>query len=455
MKEAGILLPVFSLPSKEGVGTFGKDTFAFLDMVKACGFHYWQVLPLNPLDCSYSPYATISSFAGETIYIDLNELVELGLLDSFEEVKDAGRVAYREIKSKKEIYFKEAFQRFDKNCKVYDAFMTFKETTPWLHDFCRFKVLYHLNDKQDWPTWEENEVREEDMDFEAFKQFFFFRQWGRIKDYAHQLGIQIIGDLPFYIGFNSEDVYDHRHLFKLDESNQPSCVSGVPPDYFNPEGQRWNHPIYNWDNIEAEGFDYWIDKVVQACHLFDILRLDHFRAFDTFWQVDVHSVGAKEGEWIEAPGKAFFETLFSKHPDLNIIVEDLGYLREEVYALKDMFDLSGMKIMQFAFEETMAGEIPEKCIFYTGTHDNNTLKSWQQQENIPYSIEELLEIALNTNANIVIFPMQDLLGLDDAYRINEPGTEGEHNWTVRFENLEAFKNKIEEIKGMLENVNRI
>lgn len=456
MKKAGILLPVFSLPSDEGVGTFGKQTFAFLDLVKASGLSYWQVLPLNALDRSYSPYQAISSFAGETIYIDLEDLVEMGLLKSIEKKEfNTHWVDYRQIKILKEKYLKEAFKHFNTNHQEYEAFEKFKKETWWLEEFCKFKALYHLNDKKDWPKWSNFDITEDSIEFEAFKQFIFFKQWNKIKDYAHALGIQIIGDLPFYIGFNSEDVYNHQDLFKLDNDHQPSCVSGVPPDYFNPDGQRWNHPIYDWDKMKEENFCYWINKIVQACQLFDVLRLDHFRAFDTFWQVNADSVGAKDGQWIEAPGKELFTELFKQYPNLNIIVEDLGYLRPEVYELKDMFHFNGMKILQFSFEETLNHQIPENCIFYTGTHDNDTLKGWQEKENIQYSIEELLAMALNTPAELVVIPLQDFLGLDDQNRINSPGTEGKHNWTWRVENFDGFKEKIPEIKEMLEKTERI
>ena len=456
MKKAGILLPIFSLPSLGGVGTFGKSAYEFVDHMKASGLHYWQILPLNPLDSSYSPYQTISSFAGETVYIDLTLLKENGLLEEIEwEQFDPHWADYRRVKIFKEPYFKQAFANFTPDHSWYPDFIQFKEKTWWLDHFCDFKVLYRTNNKNEWSTWQQFEIDATLKEFEAFKQYLFYRQWQELKKYANDKGIEVIGDLPFYVGYNSEDVYFNKQLFKLDENNRPSCVSGVPPDYFNPDGQRWNHPIYDWEVLEKEHFNYWVDKILQACQTVDLLRLDHFRAFDTYWQVDVHSVGARDGSWQEAPGHALFTELFNRYPNLNLIVEDLGYLREEVYQLKDRFGFMGMKIMQFSFEETLNQQIPENCLYYTGTHDNDTLLGWVTEENIDYSIAELLEMALATAAEIVIIPLQDFLGLDDSSRINSPGTIGTQNWTWRIDSLEDFAEKSEFIKAMLERAQRI
>lgn len=456
MKKAGILLPIFSLPSLDGVGTFGKSAYEFVDYMKASGLHYWQILPLNPLDSSYSPYQTISSFAGETVYIDLALLKENGLLEEIEwEHFDPHWADYRRVKIFKEPYFKQAFENFTPEHSWYPDFTQFKEKTWWLDHFCDFKVLYRTNNKNEWSAWQQFEIDETLKEFEAFKQYLFYRQWQELKKYANDKGIEVIGDLPFYVGYNSEDVYFNKQLFKLDDNNQPSCVSGVPPDYFNPDGQRWNHPIYDWEALEKEHFNYWVDKILQACQTVDLLRLDHFRAFDTYWQVEVHSVGARDGSWQEAPGHALFTELFNRYPNLNLIVEDLGYLREEVYQLKDRFGFMGMKIMQFSFEETLNQQIPENCLYYTGTHDNDTLLGWMTEENIDYSIDELLEMALSTAAEIVIIPLQDFLGLDDSSRINSPGTIGTQNWTWRIDSLEDFAEKCESIKAMLERAQRI
>lgn len=455
MKKAGILLPIFSLPSEYGVGDFGKNAYHFIDLIKESGLHYWQVLPLNPLDSSYSPYQTISSFGGETVYIDITDLKQMGLIDDIKTEDFSDEFTdYKKVKAFKEEIFKEAFNNFDNTHAMYHEFEKFKENTWWLENYCEFKDLYHLNDKKEWPIWDKLTLNQKEIDFEAFKQFIFFTQWRKLKDYANQNGIEIIGDLPFYIGFNSEDVYSHRKFFKLDENNQPSCVSGVPPDYFNPDGQRWNHPIYNWEELQNQKFDYWIKKIKHACDMFDVLRLDHFRAFDTYWEVNVDSVGAKDGEWIEAPGKELFSELFSQYPDLKIIVEDLGYLRQEVYDLKDEFELDGMKILQFSFDEFLNQQIPENCLFYTGTHDNNTLTSWMNENNIEADRFELIEKVMEAPARTVIIPLQDFLGLDDCARINSPGTVGEHNWTWRLKSFDEFERITSKIKSIINETNR-
>lgn len=454
-KEAGILLPIFSLPNLDGIGSFGKEAYEMVDYVKACGFSYLQVLPLNALDRSYSPYQSITSFGGETAYIDLHQLVDLHLINHLEPVNFNGsHVEYKKVKDYKEPYFKEAFAHFDSSCPIYGKYIEFKDQTWWLKEYCSFKVLYHLNNKTLWPEWTNFEVSEKEWEYEAFKQFLFYEQWTKLKAYANSLNIQIIGDLPFYVGFNSEDVYNHREIFKLDENNQPSCVSGVPPDYFNPDGQRWNHPIYDWDKLKEENYCYWNEKIVAANQLYDIVRLDHFRAFDTFWQVDVHSIGAKDGKWIEAPGDEFFDQLLKQEKDLNIIVEDLGYLRQEVYDLKDKYQFKGMKILQFSFDEVVNHQVNENCLLYTGTHDNNTLKGWLQNENREGSYWDYLRLALESEASLVIMPLQDLLGYDDMYRINMPGTEGDHNWTVRFTSFDDLKNNMASISKLLEETDR-
>ena len=456
MNKAGILLPIFSLPGFQGVGTLGKEAYRFVDYVKESGLHYWQILPLNPLDKSYSPYQTISSFAGETVYIDLEYLKELGLIDSIElEMFNHQWVDYRRVKMFKEPYFKKAFDHFNEHHPLFEDFISFKKNTGWLDKFCEFKVLFHLNDKTIWPSWTRFEIDERQKDFEAFKQFLFFKQWDDLKKYANDVGIEIIGDLPFYIGFNSDDVYFNQDLFKLDDAHQPTCVSGVPPDYFNPDGQRWNHPIYDWEAMKKQDFSYWIEKIKQACQIVDILRLDHFRAFDTYWEVEANSHGAKNGQWIEAPGDALFSELFYRYPELKIIVEDLGYLREEVYQLKNKYDLMGMKIMQFSFDETLHDQIPENCLFYTGTHDNDTLKGWRDKEQLNIELDELLKMAMNSKASVVIVPLQDFLHLDSSHRINSPGTEGEYNWTWRIDSLDAFKQKVSMIKDLLIECHRI
>ncbi|MBS5116010.1 MAG: 4-alpha-glucanotransferase [Erysipelotrichaceae bacterium] len=449
MKKAGVLLPVFSLPGSYGIGDFGKNAYHFIDLIKKSGLSYWQVLPLNPLDESFSPYQAISSFAGETVYIDLGGLEEMGLLNKIKiQDFDETFADYQNVKVFKEELFRKAYQNFKTTMKDSEEFTQFKKTW-WLKSFCEFKVLYHLNDKTLWPTWKKHKIDDDEMEFEAFKQFIFFKQWNNLKEYANNQGIKIIGDLPFYVGFNSEDVYTYRQFFKLDENNQPTCVSGVPPDYFNLEGQRWNHPIYNWQELENQHFDYWIKKIKHACSMFDILRLDHFRAFDTYWEVDKDSVGAKNGQWIEAPGDALFNELFKQYPDLKIIVEDLGCLRPEVYELKDKYHLDGMNVLQFCYNEFLNHQIPKNCIFYTGTHDNNTLLTWKKENHIYQSNLELIEEVMNTPANIVIIPLQDFLELDDHTRINSPGTVGKHNWTWRIASLDEFEKITSTIRLMV------
>lgn len=468
-KKSGVLLPVFSLPGDEGIGCFNYEAYHFVDNLKECGFHIWQVLPLNALNKDYSPYQAISSFAGETLYISLEKLVDMGLLESYEKMDNTGKVDYPTVSAYKEKYLKQAFEAFDTNHPYYAQFKEYVSNTKWVDSFTDFKALYVQNGEIPWNEWTIHEVDSKQKEFEAFKQYLFYRQWFELKLYATSKGIEIMGDLPFYIGFNSQDVFEHQSYFLLDETTlKPTHVSGVPPDYFNEDGQRWDHPIYNWDEMEKNHFDYWIDKIKQSVELYDLLRLDHFRAFDTYWKIDVNGRGARIGEWLEAPGDALFEKLFKEYPSIQLVAEDLGYLRKEVIELKDKYKLDGMRVFQFSVDEVLHKTLPSNIVFYTGTHDNDTLVGWlntlsadtlhmineiTDDSNLPLHLK-IVSTCLKADCNRVIVPLQDLLGLDNSARINAPGTMNDQNWSYRFNDFNEFNRMIPAIKNLVESAKK-
>ncbi len=460
-KKTGILLPLFSLPGKYGIGDFGKVAFDYIDMLKDTGIDLWQILPLNPVGFGYSPYQPFSSFAGDEIYIDLDDFVNRGwiqeAIDPFNE--HSNRVSYHDVHEYKKKWLRKAYEVFRK----LDGFKTseyldFAAEAHWLDDYSLFMVFKQRNGLKSWVDWPEqyrdwsaedalSSADDYEVGYTKFTQFVFFQQWYAIRDYANQKQIEIMGDIPFYVGLDSADVWANRSLFLLRE-NQPIFIAGVPPDYFSETGQRWGNPIYDWEMLKKLDYKFWIDRLSWNNRLFDIVRLDHFRAFDTYWKINSASPTAVEGVWELGPSFDFFDHLFRVIPDLNVIAEDLGDLRPEVRELKDYYKLMGMKIIQFSLDANENNNNfgdSENLIVYTGTHDNQTIEGWYQlidEDNQRYvkqvlnengitgeSIsEKLVNYALSSIANVVVIPLQDVLGLKDDARINVPSTIGSPNW---------------------------
>lgn len=484
MRKAGLLMPVSSIPSDYGVGDFGQGSRRFIEYMEECGLHIWQILPLNPLGYGNSPYQPYSSFAGDEIYLDLKQLFQEGLLETLPKPfrKNAETVDYEAVRSYKQTYLKEAFEHFVEN-QEYEDFKSME----WVYPYGVFLTLKKHNDMKCWNEWEtkhKNWIQNQEFDltefdhdirYEMFVQYMFFCQWNGIKEYAHKKGIQIMGDIPFYVGIDSLDVWMNQEEFLLDAEGKPTFIAGVPPDYFSADGQRWGNPIYNWDTMEKNGFAFWKKRFGYNGTLFDIIRIDHFRAFDTYWKIPCTCPTAVEGEWIEAPGYLLFDSLLKEFPDAKIVAEDLGDMRPEVYTLRDAYEFPGMKIIQFTFdplEHNNSFEDRENMIVYTGTHDNETIKGWligqpeevrlaTERELYARGYEENSETAnflcytLDNLADTAILPVQDLLELSNEGRLNTPGTLGSPNWEWRMPDMKGLQENKQFIKEALKKSGRI
>ncbi len=490
MGVAGILMPIASLPSPYGIGDFGKEAFDFVDRLASVGVKLWQILPLQPLGYGNSPYQPYSSYAGEILYISPKLLYTEGLLtrEEIEELEDKGskrgnpeRIAYKAVRRKKEAHFRKAFTRFSKT-EDYNNFAR----TSWVYSYGVFVALKQKNKGNCWNTWPKEErqwpsdrsydEREliEEIEYQIFLQYIFFKQWRDLKAYANAKGISIMGDMPFYVGLDSQDVWENQKSFLLDEEANPSFVAGVPPDYFSATGQRWGNPIYNWKYLEETGYEFWINRLVSSSEMFDIIRLDHFRAFDTYWKIPASCETAMVGEWIEAPGYDFFRTLYQKHPEITLVVEDLGLLRPEVGKLRDTFKFPGMRVLQFTFLEDQSNWEHYKernVITYTGTHDNDTILGWYtsqskrnkkiigkklkrlgiKRKSIPWSF---IECCFRTGAEMAIVPVQDVIEKGTSSRINTPGTVGSPNWEWRLTSFKHWDRIAPRLKAVIKLANR-
>lgn len=484
----GILMPVASLPSEFGIGDFGIGSYQFIDLLVEAGIGIWQILPLNPLGYGNSPYQPYSSYAGDELYISIELLLQDGLLTQEDmeskQVKHYRKRArkrtmidYEEARRMKRKLLKKAFRRFVPQ----ENYQEFRKQE-WVYIYAVFVAFKHQNNSVCWNEWPKEQrdwikdrrynidhLREQ-IEFEIFLQFLFLRQWKKLKVYANMRNIKIMGDLPFYVGMDSQDVWQHQEDFLLDSDGKPLFIAGVPPDYFSKTGQRWGNPIYNWKKIQEGGYTFWLQRL-QYCHdIFDITRIDHFRAFDTYWKIPISCPTAVEGEWVEAPGYEFFKVLFQKIPDINIVVEDLGDLRVEVEELRDAFCFKGMKVLQFTFdskEQNNNFEDKENLIIYTGTHDNQTIRGWyrsqsrKEKRRIKSQLRKkgyrhgaiswrFVQMALDSVAEIAIIPYQDLTNMGDKGRINRPGTVGTPNWQWRVISFKSFQRKIRRLKARIE-----
>ena len=479
MRKAGILMPVSSLPDRFGCGDFGKQAYHFVDTLAQAGIGIWQILPLNPMGYGHSPYQPYSSYAMDEIYISLDTLVEQGYLQevpSFNE--DADTVDYEAVRAFKEPYLKEAFSHFKEDMN----FVTFSYQ-PWMKNYALFKTFKKINHNAEWTEWPEEQKNyplshaldltpyTQDILYEVFLQYILYLQWKDLKQYANDRDIEIMGDMPFYVGLDSADVWADREAFLLDKDGRPEWIAGVPPDYFSATGQRWGNPIYNWEYLQQTEFQFWIDRISYCGKLMDYVRIDHFRAFDTYWKIPASCPTAIEGEWVEAPGYALFDTLFAKNPEVNIICEDLGDLRPEVYTLRDHYQFPGMRVIQFAFGDNDTIGDRENLIVYTGTHDNTCILDWYNSQSVKekkqirtwlkdhgytqrYFIDNILAYALDTQAKIVIIPIFDFLHENHA-RINTPGTINTENWTYRIKNLKKWETIVEKVHRLVEQSHRV
>jgi len=467
MRVSGILMHISSLPSPYGIGTMGKGAYRFADFLHAAGQHYWQILPLGPTGYGDSPYQSCSTYAGNPYFIDPDLLVEDGLLLPQEaaEVANAARgtrVDYGFQYATRLALLHKAFLRGeDRYAREIDAF---RRAQPWVDDYALFMAVKRSRNMEPWSEWpEEIRLRKpyavqtyatalaEDMNFFLFVQFLFFRQWNALHEYVSSLGIEIIGDLPIYVPYDSCDVWTNPDLFQLDEAGRPTAVAGVPPDAFSEDGQLWGNPLYDWDKIGADGYRWWNERIRAAAALVDVVRMDHFRGLESYWSVPYGDETARSGKWVKGPAEDFIRNLHREFPDLKLIAEDLGFLTPEVIALRETSGYPGMKIMEFAFDPRepsnyLPHRMERNCICYSGTHDNETLAQWlagQSEDVISYACEYLgvsdrkdlhwavLRAGMRSVADAFIAQMQDYLELGAEGRMNEPGTCDGTNWTWR------------------------
>lgn len=465
-RQTGILMPVSSLPGRHGIGDFGSNGYEFVDMLAEAGVKVWQILPLGPLGYGNSPYQPYSSFAGDEIFINLDRLEQEGLIDKVPVFqKFAERVDYEGVRSFKGQWLRKAFRKFKPN-EEYEAFIQ----QEWVRAYAIFLTFKKRNGMACWLDWPEHLKNywkdpfnllqyENDIRYEMFVQYEFHHQWKTLKGYANSKGIQIMGDIPFYVGIDSLDVWMNQDSFLLYDDGRPEWIAGVPPDYFSETGQRWGNPIYDWEHLQKTGYQFWLDRLAHTASLYDVIRIDHFRAFDTYWQIPESCPTAVEGSWEEAPGYDFFDTLFRKYPDINIIVEDLGDLREEVHTLRDHYGFMGMKVLQFNFnplDKSYVFPDRENMIYYTGSHDNQTLMGWYKDQTEKFRRKALQELrksgfeqgrvyerfigfVLHSMADLAVVPAWDVLGLGDEARVNCPGTVGSPNWEWKMKTFTGFQ----------------
>ncbi len=469
MRRSGVLMPVSSLPSRFGIGGFSKEAYDFVDFLAASGQSLWQILPLGPTGYGDSPYQSFSTFAGSPYYISLDALIEEGLLteeecSSVDFGNDTKRVDYEKIYYTRFELLRKAFERANRSDDAdYSAFV--KENELWLKDYAMYMAVKDFLGGVSWIEWDE-EIRlrkpkamkkyekelADDIAFYSYQQYLFSKHWSALKEYANKKGIQIVGDIPIYVAFDSADTWAKPELFQLDQKNVPTAVAGCPPDAFSATGQLWGNPLYRWDYHEETGFAWWMQRLAHCFDIYDIVRIDHFRGFDEYWAVPYGDETAENGEWKPGPGYKLFEVMKKTLGNRAVIAEDLGFLTPSVLKLVKKTGYPGMKILQFAFDATgesdyLPHKYPNNCVVYTGTHDNDTVNGWLATLNkkdlafvkkyvnvkrTPELCETLIRTALGSVADTAIIPMQDYLGLGGEARINTPSTLG-GNWEWRME----------------------
>jgi len=488
-RKAGIVVHPTSLPGGMGIGDLGGQAYHFIDQIADAGLSVWQILPLTPTGDDGCPYNSYSAFAGNELLIDLTELQGMGFLSDFIEVPDhdKSRVNYSKVIEFKSELIKKAASRFFSMKNRYREFEIFrKENSWWLNDYVLFKALTDEFGGFSWKLWPEKyrnrdekalkefiKEHERELFRYQFGQWIFFSQWKRLKLYANSKNIEIMGDVPIFLSFDSADVWVNQKIFKM-KDGEMSEVSGVPPDYFSEDGQLWGNPLYDWECLKKDGFSWWIDRFKQNLELYDIIRLDHFRGFSSYWSVPSTESTARNGKWVKSPGKEFFKAVFNKLGKFPIVVEDLGDIDENVKKLRDHFNFAGMKVLQFAFYGGTDQEfLPHNfentnCVIYTGTHDNDTTLGWylnldkRTRSFVNHHIGsngdeinwKMIRLACSSIARTALFPIQDMLGWGSDCRFNTPGTTGRENWSWRFREGDLQHHHLDRLRGVLISFNR-
>ena len=466
MRKSGILMHITSLPGPYGIGTMGKPAMDFVDFLEDAGQSLWQILPLSPTGYGDSPYQSCSAYAGNHYLIDLDVLIGEGLLTS-EEVNSVtwgireDRVDFGLIYQNRLNILRKAYTRFEDWEKLNDFC---RRNSDWLPDFTLFMALKDENGGLPWYQWPEK-LKSRDSDevwqarrrlqdnirFYSCVQYLFDLQWSRLRQYAHGKGIRIIGDVPIYVPLDSADVWSNPELFQLDENLAPTAVAGVPPDGFTADGQLWGNPLYRWELHQKDGYSWWMRRLAAAAGRYDVVRLDHFRAFESYWAVPYGDETARNGKWVKGPDMDFVRAVQKALPELSIIAEDLGFLTQEVLDLRDNSGWPGMKVLEFAFDacepsDYLPHTYTQNSICYTGTHDNMTMRQWfdtATEEAVTYATEYMhlteeegfvwgtIRTAMASVSEICIVPLQDYLDLGGEARMNFPGTMTGNNWTWR------------------------
>ena len=480
---AGVLMHISSLPSPYGIGVFDRHARDFIDRIADMGFTYWQVLPFNPIDGAGSPYCSPSAFAGNYLFIDPQGLQDMGLATAEEVAANhydgtPYTADFAFAGERRLALLEQAFLRIDDTLAA--KIKAFEVENPWLTDYSVFMAVKEAEGGKPWWQWSDRHAHyhtciqdiyayESRAAFWKFVQYIFYLQWGNIKAYANEIGVAVLGDMPIYVAMDSADVWANQHLFQLDSKGYPTRVAGVPPDYFSATGQLWGNPLYNWEAHEAEHFSWWISRIRAQLYNLDILRVDHFRGFEAFWSIPYGELTAVNGEWVKAPGHALFSAVRDAFEgNLPIIAEDLGIITPEVEALRDEFGFPGMKVLQFAFDSLDEGSyLPHRytspvCVCYTGTHDNDTTRSWNQTlrpecrdkvrrythcSNDTLFPLDLIGTALASVAAYAIFPLQDVLCVGAEGRMNTPGI-GAGNWSWRYQQSALKDELADELRGM-------
>lgn len=491
-RASGILMHISSLPSPYGIGTLGKAAYEFADFLKAAGQKYWQLLPVGPTSYGDSPYQSFSSFAGNPYFIDLDMLIEDGLLkqeevDSLKWCKQDTQVEYALLYENRWKVLRKASERgWDRDL---DEVAVFIKENEWVDQYGKFMALKAANDMVAWIEWTRKDYDDDltdDYRLHVYTQYLFFRQWTAFKNYVNNLGIRLIGDIPIYVPLDSADVWSEPCQFQLDGDNLPVAVSGVPPDRFSDEGQLWGTPLYDYEYMKKDGYSWWIRRIGGIAKMFDVIRIDHFRGFDAYWSVPYGSETAMNGEWIKGPGYDLVGRLTSWFSDIEFIAEDLGVQTDSLHELIEQSGWPNMKVLQFAFDpKEDSSNLPHRynrnCVCYTGTHDNPTLQQWAADSDtqvVSFAREycgisglaprnrstggkteadvfnlAIIRAGMSSVANLFIAPMQDWLSLGREGLMNVPQRLG-NNWMWRMKNGAATRQLAFEIKRMTETYSR-